>query len=563
MELDTEQPMSAEVGGQLVTVPIQRSLLGQDYWRLLVAVLVAIGMHAWLVTHTAIPARDSLGYARYALNLSDPNAASDSNVPHQRIEVIRASEQPPGYPAAIWVTEILLRKVSTLPTPDRSVLATQLANAFAAILLVVPMYLTGRMLFSRNIGLMGAVLFQVLPVPARVTSDGLSEGLYLLTASTAIMFGVRAAMRPGIGGFLLSGLAIGGCYLVRPEGLLVGVAMGLIVIAAGISRTWPRDVALGRLTALCVGVAMIALPYMVLIGKITNKTTPEHIIQPWNNQPPRIWVGQPSARAEGGTATLFADWWNPTEDAGKSRTIWALGAVWGEVIKALHYVVGTLTLIAIFVHRRRLFTPDLGLWLPVVLSGLSLMLLVYLAARVGYVSERHTVLLVMLCCILGTSAIEPLMVAIARIPLLGRIVVWPDAAPATFFVILVASALPYSLKPLHPQREGHKHVGRWLAVQMGEKDWLQDPLAWAEWYAGRTLYKPPTYPGCPEFVWVVMEKGKGSPHSRLPQWDEANRRVAGRLPVYRWPEDAPPNGPVVEVYKVPLAELPPREARQP
>ena len=88
---------------------------------------------------------------------------------------------------------------------------------------------------------------------------------------------------------------------------------------------------------------------------------------------------------------------------------------------------------------------------------------------------------------------------------------WPDAAPVTFFLALVASALPYSLKPMHQQREGHKHAGRWLATQMNEKDWLQDPLAWAEWYAGRTLYKTASYDGQPEFVWIVIEKGKGSP----------------------------------------------------
>ncbi len=38
-----------------------------------------------------------------------------------------------------------------------------------------------------------------------------------------------------------------------------------------------------------------------------------------------------------------------------------------------------------------------------------------------------------------------------------------------------------------------------------------------EFYAGRTLYKTVTYPGEPEYIWVVVEKGKSSPHSRLPQ----------------------------------------------
>ncbi|MFO0824876.1 MAG: glycosyltransferase family 39 protein [Gemmataceae bacterium] len=544
--------MAGEVGGQMEAVPTPRSLYGPDYGRLLILILVAVGIHGWLIAKTAIPARDSLGYARITLNFSDPNGANPGGT-RQRIDVIRSAEQPPGYPFAIGVTDKLLQNLCDLPTPDRTLLAAQLANAGAAVLLVVPLYLTGRMLFGRNVGFGAALLFQVLPVPARVTSDGLSEGLYLLAASVAILFGVRTVRRPGIGGFLLCGLAVGASYLVRPEGMLIGFAVGSVIVAAGLARFWPRDMAFGRLTALGVGIAFVAVPYMVLIGKFSPKPTSDVILtQPWNNTTPRIWKGQPGAQAPVATSPLFAAWWDPKVDGGKNRTAWALLAVWSETIKALHYVLGTLTLFAIVAHRRRLFCdPDWGLWVLLVLSGLSLTLLVYLAARIGYVSERHTVLLVMLCCLLGTSAIDWFTDAISRIPIAGRIVVWPDAAPATFFFMLVATALPYTLKPMHQQREGHKHAGRWLAGQMNEKDWLQDPLAWAEWYAGRTLYKTTSYDGEPEFIWVVIERGKDSPHSRLPQWEEATRRIAGLEAVYRWPQDAPPNGPAVEVYKVP------------
>jgi len=85
---------------------------------------------------------------------------------------------------------------------------------------------------------------------------------------------------------------------------------------------------------------------------------------------------------------------------------------------------------------------------------------------------------------------------------------------------------------------------------MNETDWLMDPLAWAEWYAGRTLYRPPVYHGRPKFVWVIVETGKGSPHSRLPQWEQAKALAEKREPVYRWPEAPPTNGPVVEVHRL-------------
>jgi hypothetical protein len=160
----------------------------------------------------------------------------------------------------------------------------------------------------------------------------------------------------------------------------------------------------------------------------------------------------------------------------------------------------------------------------------------------------------MISCIFAAAALEPLTVMLQSLPGVGRLVVWPQAAPGGILLAIVIAALPVTLKPLHSHREGHKHAGRWLASQMEPNDWLIDPLAWGEWYAGRTLYNPPTCRGRPESVWVITERGKGSPHSRLPQWERAVKLAEGRPPVYRWPEDAPPDGPAVEVHRLPFEE---------
>jgi len=177
--------MSAEVGGRLEVVAPRRSLFIKDYWRIAVLLAVAITIHSWLVRHTSVPARDSIGFARIANNLSDPNAGSTPDKPRQRIDIIRDANQHPGYPVAVWMTEKLLRRA--MPSnPERALLATQLANALAATLLVIPLYMIGRILFGRNVGFGAALLFQVLPVPARVTSDGLSEGVYLLIVTVAV-----------------------------------------------------------------------------------------------------------------------------------------------------------------------------------------------------------------------------------------------------------------------------------------------------------------------------------------------------------------------------------------
>lgn len=540
--------MPAEVGGRLETIPPHRSLFGPDYVRLLALLAIAIAVHAWLVSHTAIAARDSTGYSRIALNLSNPSAGQ-SVEQRQRIDVIRTAEQPPGYPIAIWGVERVLAVCVDMPIADRSLLAAQLANAIAAVLLVVPMYLTGRILFSRNVGFAAALLFQVLPVPARMTSDGLSEGLYLLIVATAILLAVRTLKKPGIGGFLLCGLATGASYLVRPEGLGVGIAVSSVIVCMGVSRQWSRDQTLGRFSALMVGIALVGLPYMVLIGKLTNKPTGESLFK--TNAPP-LWRGQPDAmNGPGNAATLFAIWWDPILDAGKNRELWSLHAVWIESIKSLHYVMGALALIGIFAHRRQLFSPDLGMWFLIALSVFNLILMFYLAERIRYVSERHTLLFVMLFCTFAASALEPFSQFISTMPFLGRLVIWPKAAPGGLLFAIAMSTLPFTLQPLHAQREGHKHAGRWLAAHMADEDWLIDPLAWAEWYAGRTLYNTTTYDGQPKVRWVVIEEDKkAESHSRIPQWELANQLKERGTRVFTWPENPQAKIATVSVYKV-------------
>jgi 4-amino-4-deoxy-L-arabinose transferase-like glycosyltransferase len=435
--------------------------------------------------------------------------------------------------------------------PDRALLAAQLANAIAAVLLVVPTYLIGRMLFGRNIGFAAALLFQVLPVPVRITSDGLTEGVYLLVSGVAIVLGVRAVRVPRISGFLLCGLATGASYLVRPEGLMLVAGPGAVTVWMGLTGRWPRRTALGRLTALLIGVLLVSVPYMALIGKISNKTTSIILLKP-NEAPPRIYQGGPETKLTTARGPLFAEWWNEERDAGKSRAWWALQAVFKETSKGANYVVWPLALFALLALRRRVATEP-GLWVLIVLGACNFALLIYLAARVGYVSERHTVLLTLLACQFAAAGL-PLLAAAAG-QLVPRVERWGVRVTASgLLVVLVASSVLVALKPMHPNREGHRHAGLWLAAHVTDNDGLVDPYCWAEWYAGRTLYRTSWNPDPSRNTYVVLENEnlKGSPHSRLPALPVAKKLIehpTARI-AYHWPENVPQDRAVIYVYKL-------------
>lgn len=541
---------TAEVGGRLETATSRPSLRQHDYALLAVLLLTATVIHLWLIRHTAVPARDSLGYARIALNLSDPHAGWEGEGRRSRIEVIRTAEQPPGYPIAIWLMEKMLRSLLNAPLTERVLLAAQYVNVLSAILLVIPTYLLGRMLFGRWIAAAGVLLFQTMPTPAHLTSDGLSEGLYLLGMSAALAAGVQAVRRPSVGRFLLCGWFIGASYLVRPEGLLLTAP--LAAVTALVRRGRPRSARIGWLLALGTGVALVGLPYMLLIGKLTNKPTGKHLVNPFDDQLPPIWRGQPLSDRQVWTSDprLWAEWWHPQRDAHQHRGLWAAVAVSKEILKSLHYVAAVLAVLGMASQWRRLQAGEPSASFLVATAACYYILLIYLAARIGYVSERHTLLLNLIGCLFAAASLPPLAEWLSTAPLIRHLVLWPHLLPMGLCAILVSTSLPQTLRPLHGHRAGHKYAGLWLADRIEAQDWLVDPFCWAEWYAGRTLYRTTEYRGRPTKAWVVVEEGKVSPHSRLPQWEQARELSLHGQPVYQWPPDATADQPRVVVYRV-------------
>ena len=543
--------MAAVIGGRMEAVVRPRSLNGADYARIALLVVASLGVHLWLVAHTAVTARDCLGFARYALTIQSPqHAEPEVNEKRLAIHVIRKAEQAPGYPLCVWMMAKVVRTAHpNAAISETTLLAAQLVSVLAAALLVVPVYLIGRMLFGRFAGFSAALLFQVLPTPARITSDGLTEGVYLLAVSVAVVLGMRAVRKPGVGPFLLCGFAAGATSLVRLEGLMVAIAVAPVVVWLGLVRAWPRDAALGRLTALAVGVALVAVPYMLFIGKISNKPTANQIFSPSPGDPGSdpLWKTKKSERPVAGPQ-LFAGFWNDNAGDNTPAPVVAAGMLGKELAKSTFYAPLALAVFALVALRKQVFRQPAA-WVLLSLAAVNLGILMLLGTRIGYVSERHTLVLVMVACVFAGGALEPFAALLSRIPKIGRLWAGKNAA-AWLLVALAASALPATLKPLHPQREGHKHAGKWLKEHATPADVVIDPFCWADWYAERTLYHIPPDPADAKVLYVVLDnKTRPEEHTRLPRMQLAKDVAASGVVVYSWPENVPPERASVKVYK--------------
>jgi hypothetical protein len=511
-----------------------------DGWRLTTLTAVAVGIHLWLVAQTAVPARDGVVLARLAYRLDQSFRPPDGEGPRESpLDVVRSTEHPPGYPLAVCAVARVTGLGGGPSAPEGYLLAAQIANAVAGVLLVFPCYLIGRQLSGPDVGFAAALLFQVLPVPARVTGDALTEGLFLLAVATALAAAVRGVRTQRPVWYLVCGLATGASYLVRPEGLLVAAAPVAVTVGAILTRRLAVGPAAVRGALLAVGVAVVAGPYMGAIGRLTNKPTGVDLQQP---------LGIETARQPVHAGPLFAAWADPNQSGGE-RAAWGVKAVATEVGKGTHYGVGVLAAAAVLVLWRR-YGRDPGWWVLGTTAVVSLTLLTYLAVRRGYISERHTVLLALVACQYAAAVLPVAAEWIARVlPAVGSRV-----TTAVLLTVLVLSAFPFAVKQPHRAREAHREAGRWLAAHTDPADRVIDPYTWAEWYAGRTFDRAGDWTAdLPATTYVVLETGAANPESPLPQleWARLIAERPGAEVVWHWPAAASLADAKLQVVRVP------------
>jgi hypothetical protein len=476
----------------------------------LLLVLLALGFRAWQMKNTEVAARDSIGYARMAWQMEHGDWR----------RVVREGPHHPAYPLAVLAASAVVRRVDHGPLPDVMQHSAQAASSLASILLIVPMFFLGRKLFDRRVGFWAALLFQCLPASGRILADGLSEALFFLFAATALWLAVVALDRRSPWPFAGAGAFGALAYLTRPEGALIVAATGAVLVALQARRATRRPWGNFALSAASLGLATLLLagPFVLTVRGLTPTYTGNELL-------PKVGAErQPADSSDRGAAAslrpeVFGVYW-PGDIAGAGadadkRMGWGLTTLLGELWKGSFYVLGLPAALALW-WRRDHFRLVPGAWVLAVVCGVMLLLLYLLAVRMGYLSERHT-LLILFCG--GYWAAAGLLLAgdwlAARLP--ARRGARADWLSPVFVVLACAAGATRTLEPLHGERTGFREAGRWLAEHAGPSDKIDDPYAWAKYYAGRyfTEEAPPHVPGTRHSVYVVVE-WSANKHPRLP-----------------------------------------------
>jgi hypothetical protein len=203
-------------------------------------------------------------------------------------------------------------------------------------------------------------------------------------------------------------------------------------------------------------------------------------------------------------------------------------------------------------------------WLLLSLCGIHTLVLWRLADVMGYVSDRHVLLLVF-CGIYptaaGSIAISNWLAAVVggfwlrhRTGAAASARLVPRLA-MIFLFAMTAFALPEVLKPMHTNRSGHRQAGLWLAEHANPADVVLDPYCWAHYYAGRVFLEG-TAPAARSMQvnYVVVEHADHE-HVRLVGLEKAVEFASFGRPVYHWPEKKSVENAKVVVYEVTQADI--------
>jgi hypothetical protein len=536
--------------------PVQR-----DWPLLLLLLVLAGGLRTWVVYRTEVISRDSIVFIDYALQFER----------RPWTDVLRDNHQHPGYPLALLAVSLPIR--SLLGTDCWTMqLSAQLAASLAGWLLVLPMFYLGKALFDRGVGFWATLLFQCLPVSGRILSEALSEPLFLLLVTSALLWAVRGLQSGSVGRWAGCGVFTGMAYLTRPEGAVVAVAGTLILVLVARIPGWRRGWAwtCRRGAALAVCALILAGPYVVIIHHVTNKPS-EGVIktrlraQAAPGRPNPVTAGRPI-----GQPGLLAVWVDP-KGAYPRRLARGLWAVANELLKGFQYVAWLPALAGLaWGWKIRRLRPET--WFLLIVSVLHTLILWRLAMVAGYVSERHVLLLVLCGTFPAAAGLRELPQRLARRRPVsasehGRWRAFSNASAWSVALLLALPAvgLPKMLQPIHANRIGHREVGRWLAANIESTAEIHDGhFGWAHYYAGRlSIHGQPFVPAPDGSRIHYIVKGRsrerenpyGPTNAQADFTVESIRDAHGEI-VYHWPENVLPEEADAVVWKVKLPAEP-------
>ncbi|WP_422926540.1 glycosyltransferase family 39 protein [Singulisphaera sp. PoT] len=462
---------------------------------LVVLVLLAATSHVLAIGRTLLPAQDGLKFLRVARQFQTVSW----------VEATRGSDQHPLYPLLVALTEPPLAQLLG-HGPDTWRIAAQLVSSVSALLIIIPLYCLTRSLFDERVGVLAVFIYTLLPLPAAVGHDTLSDSLALFLAISALALGERSLRTNGWITPLACGVVSGLGYLTRPEVLIVPVA---VLLTAATYWKWkvasPQFVP--RFATLAITFLFLVGSYAMVKGELSEKLS----------------LRKTAAMGPSAKSSRKAEQWLPPglkdarwdfspkeeseepETANLARTLEWLFFHWAEGLCGVFAFFGLWGVARAGYIRKVCWELDAasahiethedasgasrllpGPRLIVVYLGLFSLVLVRHALRMGYLSDRHS--LTLIATSIPWAAAGTFICALR----LSRVLRWNTRLSVRVgtlaIVILMASAGYLQAKPSHASRWGHWAAGQWLRENVAPDEAILDTRGWAAFSSGKPNY---------------------------------------------------------------------------
>lgn len=227
----------------------EKQAVKQEFLIMTLLFLIALIVRFWFLPGYKVISADGIGYVGVAKALMSGNATFWS------------PNHPPVYPALIAAVGLVISDME---------LAGRIVSIIMGSLLAPPLYLLGRDLFSREAGILAALLAVTWPPLRGWSCEVMSQATYLTLLVTGLYLLLRTVRTKHVILGFCAGLLLGIAYLTRPEALLI---FFVLILLAGCYFICTRESGSHRLKPIVfilAGFGICFIPYLFVIKNVTG-----------------------------------------------------------------------------------------------------------------------------------------------------------------------------------------------------------------------------------------------------------------------------------------------------
>ncbi len=482
---------------------------------------------AWHVGRAEILFPDGLRYVAQA-RAFDQGAWTDG---------LKHAVDHPLYPLIITATHRVLNADNG---PIGWQFAAQVAAATAGTLLVLPLYLVARERFGKASAWLGCMLVFLVPLPAHVFADVLSESTFLLCWLWGVWTALRF-LRQGEARWLILSLGFGGLtYLSRPEGLLLFGALlltlGLTVLVPSArfsSNCWWRSMAI-----LVVGPILLVGPFIATKGGIGTKPAVARLLGLSGPSRPDAVERERPLRAKINTVEVAR--------MSAAAAVMAIGG-------AVTFPLIPFAVIGIVAAVRRTHREQMRGWLFLgIVVATATLAFVRLYATGGYCTPRHTLVIALLLIVSAGAGIRSVIARVVRSPRAYWMRPVLRSTPIMTILGLIMINGPALIAPVNFGAGSYREAASWVVRNVPIQGRIIDVTGWAQFYSqhsGYTFANLIEAPADPTARWVIVRDA----HlwGPWPYCEQLRSLITGAELVARFPANRQPGRSRVSIYERP------------